>query len=78
MDWSKDGGLENMPMIKAVEDVSHASENTDEPISVMHTETNGAIKITLANGDYLVIGTSEWCDIEYFRAGGQNPGGKNG
>lgn len=37
-----------------------------EPTKVFDLGTHGALKLTLADGTVLVIGTSEWCTVDYY------------
>ena len=37
-----------------------------EPAITFDLNTHGALKLTLANGDVLVVGTSEWCSVDYY------------
>lgn len=37
-----------------------------QPTKVFDLGTHGALKLTLANGIVLVIGTSEWCTVHYY------------
>ena len=37
-----------------------------EPTKVFELTPHGALELTLADGTVLVIGTSEWCTVDYY------------
>lgn len=41
---------------------------TGEPTMSFDLGTHGALKLTLSDGTVLVIGTSEWCTVDFYSA----------
>lgn len=39
---------------------------TAAPTKTFDLDTHGALQLTLTDGTVLVIGTSEWCTVDYY------------
>ena len=44
----------------------YAGKPISSPTKTFNLQTHGALQLTLADGAVLVIGTSEWCDVDYY------------
>lgn len=47
---------------------SFDGEPLGKPTHSFDLGTHGALKITMENGDVLVIGTSEWATVDFYNA----------
>lgn len=63
--------VSDSPGIAEALDIEWSSRNYEgqppgAPTKSFELGTHGALKLTLADGSILIIGTSEWCTVDYY------------